>query len=172
MLPETLFGETNFDILYYIVAANERLDVVFLLSPSSSFRESQRNASCAMACRDADDNLFLLRRRNGCPIAGQENLALKLIENRRPDQTITVERKGSLERFAALPNLSISALAEPVARRIKDWSIRREDLGDLFPAEEKDHTTGERRLINYLRGKSINPERLISFLENGVQPAI
>lgn len=154
LLSDSLVVGVDYEMLYYIAAANERLNIAFLFSQSSMIQRVLKgtvfeNPVAAIACKDADGNMFLFRRRNGYPIIGERGLELKLQENREAGQIMTARKRVS----------------DAVYRRIKDWSAKREDFEELFPDDNESLTSDEWWLLRLLRAKNIDPKKAWEIIE-------
>ena len=88
LLDEGLLSGPNFDMLFFLADANERLEVVFLLSQSFLLRRMAKDTVfedlvAAIACKDGDGTMFLFRRKSGNAFASERGLELKLQERAR-----------------------------------------------------------------------------------------
>jgi len=102
-LPESISG-IDYSIIFFIAEYNKYLNLVFFTSPSPLFSKYRNNTvfkhpTIAIGLKDADDNIFLLKRESKKPLFGERELLAKLeeINSQGKSQTV-IDSKNAIGR--------------------------------------------------------------------------
>lgn len=151
VLGEGLLSKVDFSIIHFIADANQKVDLLFLSPLIFKIVDKIARGTVfaapifAIACKDQDDNIFLLRKKNwGSFIAGERELQVVL------NQKAKAGRKHI--------NYKTIGIDEALYKKIEKWTVDREDIESLFEKEEMIMLTdAEISLIKKIRSAKISP---------------
>ncbi len=159
-LPESISG-IDYSIIFFIAEYNKYLNLVFFTSPSPLFSKYRNNTvfkhpTIAMGIKDADGNIFLLKRESQKPqkpLFGERELLAKLEEiNSQGKSKIVIDSK---------------TLLVGQEKKFLDFSITKDEVDKYFSAVAYATTIitkDEDKLIQYIRQNKITPHKAIDCL--------
>lgn len=162
-LPEDLV-RIDFEPLYWLVDANQHLEIVLLL-PARRLRWMDKidsgttlesHAYCIIA-KDQDSNIFLFRRRSPRSF---------ILADR--DFRATVDERA--EKYGTELTVRTRRLPMDLYNRIQDWTVARSDIEPLFrlrPCEPGPGTLtdAQQRLLQALDERNIDPLTVLDNLD-------
>ncbi|MCX5815321.1 MAG: helix-turn-helix transcriptional regulator [Proteobacteria bacterium] len=165
--PENLFlPGLNFQIIYFLAEKNYVLELCFLFSNTrlgnklTKLRHSltqgtiAENPVVAIACQDANRNIFLFKRRKIImgPILGDRELRLELPKYKTGNKSIII---GDRE------------VSDSLLEKIRDVTVTKDELARLFN-ERNDVVLdeGERLIISKKREKGIAHSEILRFIDS------
>ena len=160
-LPESILGSIDYSIIYFIAEHNKHLNIIYFISSApiySKFLDKTVFAYpvIAIAIKDADNNIFLIKRKTQYPLVGERELIGKL-------SSLTEQGKSRI-----VTNHYLLLAGQEV--KFKDFSITKDEILDYFNKfDDMIITTDkENELIKYIRKNNIDPQIIIDYLKGNV----
>jgi len=158
-LPESILGSIDYSIIYFIAEHNKHLNIIYFISSStiySKFLDKTVFAYpvIAIAIKDADNNIFLIKRKTQYPLVGERELIGKL-------SSLTEQGKSRI-----VTNHYLLLAGQEV--KFKDFSITKDEILDYFNKFDDMiiNTNEENELIKYIRKNNITPHDVIDCLKS------
>ena len=158
--PENLFlPGLNFQIIYFLAEKNHVLELCFLFSNTRFAKTILKgtiaaNPVIAIVCQDANQNIFLFKRRKILmgPILGDRELRLELSKYKTDKKSIIIEDKE---------------ISDSLLKKIKNVTATKDELARLFN-ERNDVVLdeGERLIILEKRKKGVAHSEILRFIDS------
>lgn len=160
-LPESILDGIDYSIIYYIAEHNKYLNLIYFISSSPVYSKFFSKTVfaypvLAIGIKDADNNIFLIKRKTQYPLVGERELIIKLSG---------LAEQGKLK---IVTNHHLLLAGQEV--KFKDFSVTKENIAEYF--ENLDdmiiNTNEENELIKYIRKNNIDPQIIIDYLKGNV----
>ncbi len=156
--PNIIDRISDVTLIEMIVESNQIAEFIFLSVPQ--FKVIQKISDItktdippyALLCRDEDNNIFLFRRKRSFDyITNFKDIQRKFkrVTDEDKKQIIVKSKKIGIELY----------------EKIKNWTVEKEDVEDIFEDELIILTVAEKKLIRTIRDKNINPNIVLRKLK-------